>query len=114
MCMEDIRIGRKSPVSFRVVSVTNAPTQLCTNAPKRIALIISSLTPIDAARAQNRLTISSDPNVADLGGLVIWGGTTPFKLDVQKYGQIVTTNLFVISDNAAASVGVCEVFQDEQ
>ena len=89
MCMEDIRIMRKthSGTSFTRIVVGSA-TPLVQANKNRVALIISP--PLVTA-------ISLDINevTADSGGIVLAVGSNPLVLSLADHGDLVTRKIFV-------------------
>lgn len=113
MCMEDIRIGRRTRASTRFVPVTTTPVQLSQRSPDRIALLISSLIPVNGDATANRLTISTDPAPVDQQGMMMWAGKEPMQLTIHNHGVLVSESLYCVSDNVSAIVGITEVFLNE-
>ena len=103
MCMEDVRMMRDTGVATTNVNVQITPTLLCGNALTRVALIIS-------APLATRITLSENPNVTDLQGIVLFPGQNPLTLDIKQVGNVVTRRLYAVAQTGAENIGFIEVF----
>lgn len=96
MCMEDVRIGRKSIVfRYRLTVPANGSVQALSNAPDRIALLIPS--------HGSAVTLGAD--TVDLGGTV--EGTINLqqnnvRLSIGHDGALVTFPWFIMNSSAAS------------
>lgn len=100
--MEDILIGRKTRTSFRAVTLGAAADVMVPRNRHRIALIIGD-------PSAGAVTFSMDPNVAANQGLTQHSGNTPILLDIQRFGNLVTEELFGISPGGPTTIGIVEV-----
>jgi len=95
MCMEDIRIGRKSIVfRYRLTVPANGSVQALSNAPDRIALLIPS--------HGNAVTLGAD--TVDLGGVV--EGTINLqqnnvRLSIGHDGNLVTFPWYIMNSSGS-------------
>jgi hypothetical protein len=95
MCMEDIRIGRKSIVfRYRLTVPANGSVQALSNAPDRIALLIPS--------HGNAATLGAD--TVDLGGVV--EGTINLqqnnvRLSIGHDGNLVTFPWYIMNSSGS-------------
>ena len=103
MCIEDVRMGRETGVATRSVNIGTTPTMFVGDSLQRTALLIS-------APSATRITLSEDPNVTDLNGIVLYANTNPLILDIKSVGNIVTRRLYAVSQTNAQVVGFVEVF----
>lgn len=107
MCMEDIRLGRKTRTAVRL-KVINPGTMepLVVSSDKRIHL---SVWPADDV-----VFISpTDANAGPSQGYNMAIGGHPFELDIQKHGDAVTKSYSAASTAAPAFLLVIETFLDE-
>lgn len=99
--MEDIRIGRNTPVVERLVTIPNTSVPLVDDDPKRTMLIIH--TP-----PSGRLTLSiKNPVVADVG-ITLDNLAQSLQLRIEEHGQLVTKAWFGIHSVGGVSVAVYE------
>ena len=103
MCMEDVRIYRETGVHSTVVNVLTTPTLLVGDSFQRVAIVLS-------CPATTRITISEDPNVTDLNGIVLFPNGYPLILDIQQVGNLVTRRLYAVSQTAPQTLGFAETF----
>lgn len=101
MCMEDVRIMRKTQIGQRNVGVQLTSTPLLDANPNRIALVIS-------CPSTNRVTLMIDQAaVLDLG-ITLYPLGTPFVLSLMEHGNLVTRALNAITTVAPQNVNVWE------
>lgn len=106
MCMEDIRIGRKSQTWGKAYAglASGLPVMIAERAEKRIALIIS---------AEVNITLAVNQIGADVPDRHIFlAARTPLKLDVQKDGAIVMGTITAWGNADDQFIGVVETFLD--
>jgi len=95
MCMEDVRIGRKSIVfRYRLTVPANGSVQALSNAPDRIALLIPS--------HGNAVTLGAD--TVDMGGVV--EGTINLqqnnvRLSIGHDGNLVTFPWYIMNSSGS-------------
>lgn len=87
MCMEDVRIGRKTVQNFLNITQTVDPQPLLPQESKRIAIVVSNADGIIG-------WIGPNANIGTNGGILMPTGGTIHKLDLQKHGNVVTSPLF--------------------
>lgn len=108
MCMEDVRLGRKttSRCGFKTLAAGVSSEVLPANA-KRIAMVLTVTT--SAAIASFGFT----EDVTNTGGPTIIGAGGPLVLNIQQHGSFVRSQIWGISA-AGATVGWMEtVLEDE-
>lgn len=106
MCMEDVRLGRKSRPSVSSVAMTNTQKLLVSHSDQRITLIIS-------APLTNRLTIHTRQGAVSLDGIVLYPGGAPLKLNITNDGSLCCANWYGILDAGTDTIGVAESFLTE-
>lgn len=95
MCMEDVRIGRKSIVfRYRLVVPANGSVQVLSNAPDRIAMFIPS----------HGAAVTLGCDTVDMGGVV--EGTINLqqnnvRLSISQDGNLCTFPWFVMNSSAS-------------
>ena len=95
MCMEDVRIGRKSIVfRYRLTVPANGSVQALSNAPDRIAMLIPS--------HGNAITLGAD--TVDLGDVV--EGTINLqqnnvRLSISQDGNLVTFPWYIMNSSGS-------------
>lgn len=95
MCMEDVRIGRKSIVfRYRLTVPANGSVQALSNAPDRISMLIPS--------HGNAVTLGAD--TVDLGGVV--EGTINLqqnnvRLSISQDGNLVTFPWYIMNSSGS-------------
>ena len=105
MCIEDIKIGRRSTIIERRVALSTTSAQLVGPNPRRTGLVIGS-------DNTARITLSLiDPAVAGSGMLQAAGGA-PIKLDIAHQGQLLTKPIFAVLNAGTATVAVWETIFD--
>lgn len=103
MCMEDIRIGRKSRFAIANIPVgIAAAIPICQTEEKRTALIIS------VAGANSVVIAPQGIDVSVAGGILLNNTSAPYRLDLIHYGRMAQMQF-----NAIALVGVCTVTVQE-
>ena len=107
MCMEDVRMMRDTGVATTFVNVKTTPTMLVGDSLQRVAIIVS-------APALTRITLSEDPNVIDLNGIVLYASGMPLILDIKQVGNVITRRLFAVSQTSPQNVGFIEVFMSKE
>lgn len=107
MCIEDIRLGRKtrSHTVSKVIGTTS--TEVVARAADRSSLVLSS-------HPTARITYSTETVAVDGVGVVIPPATGPVLLDIQHHGDLVIGPLSAISSAATTTVSFVEVFQPEK
>ena len=99
MCMEDVRIGRKTSASQVDLTVGLTSIQAIGGSPNRYCLVFS-------APIAGHVTYSLD-NPAVLGnGINLGVGDGMYSLNIQHHGDIVRRPWFAISDAASSPVGI--------
>jgi hypothetical protein len=106
MCMEDIRIGRKTRTTFRLVTIAVTATPLVASNPNRVSLIVG-------VPSTNQIVIGPDANVTTSQGISVYNTGAPFELNIQDHGDAVIKELWAIG-GAGVTVGVIESFLDEK
>lgn len=106
MCMEDIRIGRKTGVAQQLVPLpANTVVQVVDANRLRTGLLIGSL------NAQT-LWLGFDKTVAIGSGLLIPANSVPLKLLLAEMGELVRRPIYGIT-NAAINVMIFEFILDD-
>lgn len=107
MCIEDIRLGRRTGTAVRAVPVGASSVVLCQANTKRVSITLFAL-------AAQRYTFTDQGDAVLDSGPTINTGTGPVTLTVQSHGQLVTRELRAIASAAAQTVGVIEAYlQDD-
>jgi hypothetical protein len=107
MCIEDIRIGRKTKVSQFTVEVGIASTQLVASDSNRVAIRFSN--PIT-----NRVTISMRESAVDLNGMIMFPSGNPLALSLGDDGMIVTREFNAIANVAPEFITMWIVSLEEE
>lgn len=101
MCLEDIRIQRKSTSSERTVLVPNASITLVSPSADRTFLMISTPN-------TNDIFITTNPPASSTNGMRLQVGQSPLILTLLQHGDIVTKGWYAISPTADETVTVFE------
>lgn len=108
MCMEDIRVMRRTKTATKHVRISDTSTPIAAYAANRVALVFS---------ASDGSQIKWAPTEVALGGLGHWweAASGAVALDIQRHGALVTSAIYGV-DPAGGSVfvTVTEVFLDEE
>ncbi len=107
MCRDDRQYGRNSGSRYASQAVGTTAVPLCQPNLDRLAIIIS-------APSANRVTIGTDPLLADLTGIVLYATGAPLVLDLNHHGDIVTTGLWAISNAGTNTIGYVEVIGEQE
>jgi hypothetical protein len=107
MCMEDVRIGRKTLGRMVPVTCTTASQAILAGAPSRYALILG-------APLSGTITYSTLAGVVSGLGFNITAGADPIKLTIQDEGDIVRQAWFVIGAAGGELAAVSEILLAEQ
>ena len=107
MCIEDIRLGRKTSASQLEAPLTGTSALVVGNALNRIALIFSPPSASVATLSLNRPSVDGE-------GLIIAAGDRPIKLNIRDHGRLVTSQWFGIVAAGAETISVFETFLEEQ
>lgn len=107
MCMEDVRIGRKSLAGESIKSVSQTSSILLPQSPKRTAIVIS-------APVTGYITLSFNGPVVSGSGIIINALGSPFCLDIQKHGAMVKKEIHAIHSATTTNVGVWETSLEEE
>lgn len=107
MCLEDIRLQRKSISGQTIRSVGTSATMLIGPSELRTALIIS-------CPASGILTISLTPDVTNNNGIILNALGTPFKLDLMNDGAIVKSGIWAIHSATTVTIGIWETSLEEK
>lgn len=83
MCMEDIRLGRRSPVGVRTLTLDGGDQPLLSPAPSRVSLVI-------CAPSSGTVTLTVEVAATEYQGIVLAAGQPPLILDVHRHGELVT------------------------
>lgn len=99
MCMEDVRIGRKTMSRQHDFTATTTSQPLISGSDDRYAMILT-------APLVGHVTYSLE-NPAVLGnGINLGVGDGAITISIQEHGDIVRRPWFIISDQAAAPIAV--------
>jgi len=105
MCMEDIRIGRKTSYSAKNVFIPGAvETPLVQKADDRVALVISGSAAADLCLCPYGLA------PAAARGIVLTTETPVLSLTIEHHGSLVTAPWTGIISGGTMNVTVLEVF----
>lgn len=107
MCMEDVRIGRKSTAGETIKSVSQTSSMLVGQSPKRIALLIS-------APNTGYITISFNGPVVSGSGIIINALGPPLSLNIHDHGAIIKKEIYVIHSATTTNVGVWETSLEDE
>jgi hypothetical protein len=89
----------------KAVALSAGPVPFLSSSPGRVCLFVSS-------DPTTRVTISDDPNVTDLAGVVLHPGNAPLRLRQADLGNWVNKQLWAIVAGAGtATIGVTEIVQ---
>lgn len=88
MCMEDVRIGRKTMFEEKQFTLPNAAyTEILPASPNRIGIIFG--TP-----SSSTVVVTTNPTATTPDGLRIGTNGSPFGITVQEFGQAVCAAWF--------------------
>jgi hypothetical protein len=93
MCMEDVRIGRRSAFSEAVVAVGLTSVQVVAASPTRFSLVLG-------APLVGTFTFSTNTPAVSGVGLQLTAGQPPIVLNVKDHGLAVTQNWYAICSGA--------------
>jgi hypothetical protein len=102
MCMEDIRIGRKSQSAHKNVGVTVNNLEIIGASPHRVALIFGN-------PASNNVFVSQDPQNLVLSGYMVNQTSGPLILRIEDWGQAITLPWFGVSSLGTNNLQITEV-----
>ena len=109
MCMEDVRLGRKTGPAIRFLPVPDAGnTVIAEQNPDRTALIVSCPNAVGLFCGP----IGLDPSAGQ--GHFLVQGQDALMLDIQHHGSLVTQQWNASGNAAASSVTVMESILNEQ
>lgn len=107
MCMEDVRIGRKSTAGESIKSVSQTSSMLLPQSPKRTAIIISAPT-------TGYITLSFNGPVVSGSGIIINALDTPLSLDIHHHGAMVKKEIYAIHSATTTNIGVWETSIEDE
>src|SRR5438105_11499310 len=93
MCMEDVRLGRKTSVEQKSFGATAASAPGLPEDTTRVSVVLSNRGPNNVY-----LTLKADDLAA--AGICIAPNLRPVTFDIARHGTIVTHGFFVICDAA--------------
>ena len=100
MCMEDIRIMRRTSAEERIVAVASAAVSVIVPAnPNIVAITIDNQGP-------NDVTISLNPGVTAGNGILIQKSDPPIRRSLNQDGNAITRGIFGICSAAQTAVVV--------
>lgn len=99
MCLEDIKLGRKTKTTEKFVSVSPTSTVLVDANPYCVGLIIS-------APLTNHITLSLKDTAVDAQGINLAPNVDPLELDIQSHGGIVMRKITAICAGGTEKIGV--------
>ena len=99
MCMEDVRIGRKSSMVERNLPIGTASIQAAVASDSRVCLVLG-------APLTGKVTYTTISPAVSGTGLVVTAGSAPVIFDIQHHGNLVTSNWFAICDTISQTVFV--------
>lgn len=95
MCMEDVRIGRRSVTTMENVVVTTTAKIAIPPDPHRLSLVIGPT-------VSGNCTLSLNPGVPNSYGFPLGTSTAPLVLSLQQHGDIVTRGWHAVSSMGGA------------
>lgn len=107
MCLEDIRIGRRSPSAVRSVNVDTTAVPVASPDPNRISIRFT-------APPTNRVTLTTDPNTVIDVGLTLYPAGNELALNIKDDGDCVTRAWYAVTTGAANRIGVLETYLPER
>lgn len=129
MCMEDIRVMRRSRTDQRNVIVLTTPTLIVPRSDYRVSLMIAAPQQISAFHgtvnlitgdilfnisALDPIFLSRQPSMPVDQLFNFWAFGTPLILNIQQHGTIVTDGLWAKSISGNIRIGIFETFLDEK
>lgn len=112
MCMEDVRIGRKTYTRTSIVTLQNgAQTELVGFSRNRVALSISS-TEVTAPPAATSIVCPVGGNPTGDAGFAVSGDIPPLLFRIEDYGDVVTMRWLGSGVGGDRNVLVVESFLD--
>ncbi len=107
MCIEDIRLGRKTRAAQTRVTLGVVSVLTVGNAFDRVSLIFSN--PSAAS-----VTFSINNPAVDGEGITIATADPPVKLNIRDDGRLVTSQWFAVAAVGTPTVDVFETFLEEK
>lgn len=107
MCMEDIRIGRRTKTVCHRTTIDVNPVIMVDGNPNRVILILS-------ASDSDQYSISPNPNEPDFEGLVIPAAGDPVRLTLANAGDFITKPLYAKTGSGPQQIGWIEGTLDDQ
>lgn len=107
MCMEDVRIGRKSSGTVTPVTCTTAAQLAVPGVANRTALILG-------APSTGNVCYSTSPTVAAGTGFNLSSNSGQMDLTIQSHGDLVRQAWYVIGAAGGELVSIGQVFLVEQ
>lgn len=99
MCMEDIRIGRKTGSTQITVTVSNPSSVILPADAKRTAIVISP-------PAAGTMFVAFGRDASTTSGIRVEPVTSPLILDLQHHGNLVTGPLHGFCGAGAESISI--------
>jgi len=106
MCMEDVKIGRKTGSTQRTVTLNTTSQDVVDADAKRFSLILNAPT-------SGRVTYSLRPTATDLNGIVLYATMQPLVLNLKDHGAIVTSRLTAITNTGSQVTTIVETRFDD-
>lgn len=107
MCMEDIRLGRKTYTAFRAVTASpGADTQIIGPSEKRIAIRIG----INSSNLEVAPTVAGQATTA---GFFLNTTKPDFEIDLARYGSIVQ-QAWSARSTGGPTIAIMETFLDDK
>jgi len=102
MCMEDVRLGRKTVSTQSNVSISNANSSVLVgqNAHRTVLVISAPLT--------GYITLAIDNDAVLNSGINLFALDSPLQFDIQRNGDLVTRKFSAIHSVAIETIGVFE------
>lgn len=107
MCMEDVRIWRKTYSTQTIVSVSTSMVELCAPNPHRVAISISP-------PSSGNLSVSMNTQDSSSVGMLIGAAGHIGKWTLQDDGDIVRRGLSGVMSTGTQSITVWETFLHEE
>lgn len=106
MCLEDVRLARKTSCVSKDSPTTAASAVAIPQNDKRYSLVISNT-------GGNPVYLSFQSPAVDAKGILLPVSGSPFILDLQHHGRILTAAIYAISPAGVSNVGWIETNLEE-
>src|SRR5262245_46611899 len=98
MCLQAILLGRMARTNFKFSSIGTGSTEFIPPNQNRISLLLSS-------HKVNDISIQFESEATAVQSILIPANTSPVKLNIEEYGDLLTKALLATSSPGASTTG---------